>query len=195
MVASVFVLALFVGIFYRQDLETAAAQTRGALTVAAASISPHRLRAKPSWSRLCNHGTKAEGDRFRTERPLARVARRWCTGHSELSRRDPSGRALELQHGPVGRTDAHAERHVKLWRNSPNGTTAVIVQPNDDLRQICLRHLGRYNAEVLHEIRNSILSSLIRIASLSVSASFCPHLSCSEPTLDFLRCPNNEQEF
>ena len=40
-VASIFLLALFVGIVYRQDLRTAAAQTRGAISLATARIPSH----------------------------------------------------------------------------------------------------------------------------------------------------------
>ena len=42
---------------------------------------------------------------------------------------------------------------IKPVAQSADGTTVVIVQPKDDLRQICLRHFGRYDTEVLHEIR------------------------------------------
>ena len=35
----------------------------------------------------------------------------------------------------------------------PARITTVTVQPNDDLRQICLHHLGRYDAEVLQQLR------------------------------------------
>ena len=60
-VASVFVLALFVGIFYRQDLETAAAQTRGALTVAAASLSPHTVARKAELVALATTEQRPKG--------------------------------------------------------------------------------------------------------------------------------------
>ena len=62
-VAAVFVLALFVGIFYRQDLETAAAQTRGTLNRAATRIAPLLNAPKPSWSRLPQRRNK--GRRWR----------------------------------------------------------------------------------------------------------------------------------
>ena len=33
-----------------------------------------------------------------------------------------------------------------------DGTTVVIVQPGDDLRQICLRHIGRYNEQLAYQV-------------------------------------------
>ena len=57
--------------------------------------------------------------------------------------------AQEWQHEKM-LTQSGNIKHVAQFAD---GTTFVIVQQNDDLRQICLRHLGRYDAEVLHEIR------------------------------------------
>ena len=138
-VASVFVLALFVAILYRQDLITAAAQTRGALILAAASISPHLIARQ------------------------AEPAAAFATTEHRLNRTgsEPSVPGALVPEGVTATllaasTSVRRPSHpVKARRTEAvfTETTAVTVRARDDLRQICLRQLGRYTDEVLHKIR------------------------------------------
>lgn len=150
-VASVFVLVLFVGIFYRQVLETAAAQTRGALTLAAASLFPHPVAPKAD-----------------LVAPSATIEQRPKGAGSELSGRSAvvtkslpatttsvvaTLAGASLTQVRDGQAEVTSTANVKHLTQFADGTTAVIVQPGDDLRQICLRQLGSYNAGVLRKIR------------------------------------------
>jgi type II secretory pathway predicted ATPase ExeA len=73
--------------------------------------------------------------------------------------------AMPLNSAPERQTEQTFTRSAYANAQSARGATAVIVQPNDDLRQICVRYLGRYDAEVLREITefNSELSDPDRI--------------------------------
>jgi general secretion pathway protein A len=151
-VASVIVLALFVGIFDRQDLETATAQTRGAIALAAASFSRLPIARKAE---------KVVLDATAEQRPKGTGSD--LSSHGAVVTKGVSATmnsvAATLASVPL---DSARERRVELAFSSrtaakhraqfEEGTTAVIVQANDDLRQICLRHLGRYDMEVLHKV-------------------------------------------
>jgi type II secretory pathway predicted ATPase ExeA len=137
-VASVFVLALFVGVFYRQGLKTAAAQTDGALSLAAARLSLQLSSGRKSelatpratmehWPKEMNSGLSEHSALVKQRVPA-----------STTPRQD------ELRTTPNA-NDRHLQQLTKR-------TAAVIVQSHDDLRQICLRQLGSYNVEVLREI-------------------------------------------
>jgi len=151
-VASVFVLALSVGIFYRQDIGTAAAHTRGAITVAAASLPRLPIARKPKMfvpystsaqvlkgtgSELTGRGAVVINAVLAKTNPVA--------GTSSSERLNPARGRWAKQLFPSSTYSEHVARF-------DGGTTAVIVHPNDDLRQICLRHFGRYNSEVLRVI-------------------------------------------
>jgi type II secretory pathway predicted ATPase ExeA len=148
-VVSVFAVALLSGVLYRQDLRIATAQPRSTLTLVTGDLSSRvralivRLAASPS-----TFGQEpTETGHVKTDRSVVvrqdAVAITTSVVPTQVS-------------GPITPT---RERHADLaTTTSPqieliSGTTAVIVQPNDNLRQICLRYLGRYNAESVREIR------------------------------------------
>ena len=138
--ASIFVLALFVGIVCRQDLRTSAAQTRGAISLATASIPLHFVvrKAQPAAA-------------FAT--PEHRLNR---TGSepSEPGLLAPDG--VRTPRAPVASSSVGQPSHPVKARQTEavfTGTTAVTVQSRDDLRQICLRQLGRYTNDALRKIR------------------------------------------
>ena len=152
-VACVFVLVLFAGIFNRQDLGTTAAQTRGALTLAAARLSSHPLarnaeliarsptteqRPRGTGSELSGRGAMVTGAVLATTNSV--VATMAGTSLTQVQEQQ---------------AEVTITANLKHLRELTIGTTAVIVQPDDDLRQICLRHLGHYNAVVLRDIRES----------------------------------------
>jgi hypothetical protein len=150
-VASIFLLALFVGIVYRQDLRTAAAQTRGAISLATASIPPHFVVRKAQ-----------------------RVATFVATERFSATGSEPSVPGAVMPNGVTGTTTSVAPTSVGQSSHSVKarqpeamfaGTTAVTVQSGDVLRQICLRQLGGYTEEVLRKIRelNPELSNPDRI--------------------------------
>jgi general secretion pathway protein A len=187
-VATVFVLALFIGVFYRQDLATVATQMRGTLTLAAASFSSHLgasrgdLGAPPaSTERRPKDSVPELGDR----RAVATKGEPSTTTSVVPARARVSlTRAREPQFEATVSPNVSVE-HVPQFTN---GTTAVIVQPNDDLRQICLHHLGSYNARVLREIRelNPWLSDPDRITvgqSIVLPASAAVRTNVSRSSL------------
>jgi type II secretory pathway predicted ATPase ExeA len=153
-VASVFVLALFVGLFYRQDLEAAAARTRGTLSLAAASLTSHlgapkaKLDAPPATTQ---QGPKETGSELSDPGAVVTTGVPATTTSVVAAF---AGVPLTRAREPEGQVTITPNVNVKDLTQFINGTTTVIVQPRDDLRQICLRHLGRYNAEILREIRN-----------------------------------------
>jgi general secretion pathway protein A len=152
-VASVFVLALFVAIFYRQDLGAAAAQTRDTLSRTTAKIAP-RLIANEA--ELVAPGATTEqmpklfasvlsGQLPWTTKVLSATKNSIVATLADVSLNSAKERGPERTFTPSA--------IIKPVAQFADGTTVVIVQPNDDLRQICLRHFGRYDTEVLHEIR------------------------------------------
>ena len=152
-VASVFVLVLFVGIFYRQDLGTAAARSRGALTLASASFSPHPVVPKAELvtpSASTEQSAKGTGSKLSGRSGLLTPSIRATPNSVVATLTGPS--LVQVQERQAEATGPASLKHLTQFTA---GTTTVIVQPDDDLRQICLRHLGRYDTKVLRDIRES----------------------------------------
>jgi hypothetical protein len=183
-VASVFALALFVGIFYREDLAAAAAQTRNTLSRTTARIAP----------RLIANEAELVAPVATTEQ-MPKVFASVLSGQLPLATKVPSVTKNSIVATDVSLNSAKERGPERTFTPSAtikpvahfaDGATVVIVQPNDDLRQICLRHFGRYDTEVLREIRkfNPEISDPDRItvgqritmylASVSTNASRFP---------------------
>ena len=152
-VASVFVLALFVGIFYRQDLGAAAAQTRDTLSRTTARIAP-RLIAKEA-ELVAPRATTEQVPKVFASVLSGRFP--WATKVVSATKNSvvatPAGVSLNSAQERWAERTFTPSAIIKPVAQFADGTTVVIVQPKDDLRQICLRHFGRYDAEVLHEIK------------------------------------------
>jgi hypothetical protein len=165
LVASVLVLALFLGVFYRQDLGTVAAQTRGMLTLAAGSFSSHLGARKAEL--VAPRATPDQGPKEkRSERSdRGTVVTKGVPATTTSVVGTLQGASLTQKQKPQADVRITPNVNTKDLTQFTNGTTAVVVQLHDDLRQICLLHLGRYNAEVLREIRklNPELSNPDRI--------------------------------
>jgi type II secretory pathway predicted ATPase ExeA len=154
-VASLFVLALFAGVFYRQDLKIAAAQTRGTLTLVAARLSSHlgarkaALVTPPATMEQVPEETGFElSDRGAlVTKNVPAITTSVVATQAGVSLTPARERQAEVT---ITRNVKHLTSPQAQFTH---GNTAIIVQPHDDLRRICLRHLGWYNAEVLREIR------------------------------------------
>jgi type II secretory pathway predicted ATPase ExeA len=150
-VASVFVLALFAGVFYRQDLKIAAAQTRGTLTHVAASLSSRARKAArvapPATTEQEETGSGLSDRGALVTKGLPAITTSVVATQAGVSLTPARERQAEVT------ITSNLKHLTSPQAQFTNGTTAVIVQPHDDLRRICLRHLGWYNAEVLREIR------------------------------------------
>jgi type II secretory pathway predicted ATPase ExeA len=149
-VASVFLLTLFVGIFYRQDLETAAAQTRVALTLAVASLSPKPLARK---AELVEPAATEQRPKGASPEPSGRstVVTKGVPATTTSAVATLAGASLTQVRERQAEVTITA--NFKHLRQYADGTTAVIVQPGDELRQICLGQLGSYNAGVFRKVR------------------------------------------
>jgi phage tail protein X len=151
-IASLLVLALLTGIFYRHDLRIAADQMRRALAVAVARLSS-RLnavdRAAPATTQeKVPMESPAAGSPGPARTTLAVPLPPWAS--KQINGRSPQGE----------NTAPPTADHGK----APEGqlTVTVVAQSNDTLRQICLRYVGRYDTELVNRIRelNPQLSDL-----------------------------------
>ena len=153
-VASVLTMALFVGLWYRQYPETVAAQTRRILTLAAGSFSSH-LGARKAVL-VAPPATPDQGPKEKRSELSDRgtVVTKGVPAITTSVDGTLQGVSLTQTREPQAAATITPNVNTKDLTQLTNGTNAVIVQPHDDLRQICLRHLGRYNPEILREIRN-----------------------------------------
>ena len=152
-VASAIVLALSVGIFYRQDFGAAAAQARSALSQTAARIASHFYASE---AKLVVPEAMTE-QKPKVFSSVLGGSLPWTTKVVSTTKNSIVATLADVslnsaKERGAGRTFTPGAI-IKPVAQFADGTVVVIVQPNDDLRQICLRHFGRYDTEVLHEIR------------------------------------------
>ncbi len=139
-VACVFLVSLLATVLYRDDIKMAAAQTRKTAIASTADL--------PSSEKA----VKAEVDIPTPERPPAENSPAVSADTAaalEASDALTSSAGEKLNLVPEMSTVKHTTSTELVFSGE---TTAVIVHPHDDLRQICLRYLGSYNTRLVSEI-------------------------------------------
>jgi general secretion pathway protein A len=152
--AACLALGLLVAVWDRDDLKTAATETRRTIVAAAASLSSHpsTVRTDPAGTTAATEQDLAAGEPALTEPDAADATPPPTATNSDVTSLagPPSSPALAQQAGEavIPRIEQAATRQVEF-----NGETAtVIVQPHDDLRKICLQYFGSCSAQLLDKI-------------------------------------------
>ena len=151
LVAAIFVLIALAALFYRQDLRASATHTRQTLIPTMANLSS-------SFSAIGIEFKPPLIPKVKSALAAARVV--WGKRGLFLMRKPepppltddnarllqaPDGQRPPIMAGVLAEPPAPEQaRFVSL--------TQVIVRPNDDLRQICLRYLGKFDQHVVEEI-------------------------------------------
>ncbi|MGB8849052.1 MAG: AAA family ATPase, partial [Candidatus Acidiferrales bacterium] len=153
-VACVFLVTLLAAMVYREDIKMAFAQTRK--TPATSDIG---LLSRQSAAIVeIGSGTSNQPPAMNSinERRGSAPPTRASDPHTSPANEQP-------KRAPAIRQVKHTASADLIF---PRETTAVIVHPNDDLRQICLRYIGSYNTQLVNEIRvlNPELTDPDRIA-------------------------------
>jgi type II secretory pathway predicted ATPase ExeA len=153
LVAATFVLIVSTAIFYRQNMQALATRTRQTVvTLASLCSSRDTIRIG---SKLINASAKRTLAATRVEWTkqglfVKAVAPPLVTSIAD----EENAPLLEAPDGPrttfstVAAVDSPALARARIV-----GGITVIVQTNDDLRRICLRHLGRFDERLIEEIR------------------------------------------
>jgi len=147
------VLALLASVFYRGDLKTAAAQTRKTLAAAVASLASHPIALQTAVEGSTappSHDAAAETSELSYRDTIDTTIVSEPTNSQSATATALASPARDEQldvSGTAGAAPA-APPQVEL----AGATTTVIVQPHDNLRNICLQYLGFYSPELQSEI-------------------------------------------
>ncbi len=139
-VACVFLVTLLAAMVYREDIKMAFAQTRKTPSTSDASLLSRQSEAIVEIGSATSNQPPAMNSlaESRGSAPPTRAPDPHTSSANEQLKRTPAIRQVK-----------HMASADLIF---PRETTAVIVHPNDDLRQICLRYLGSYNAQLVNEI-------------------------------------------
>jgi type II secretory pathway predicted ATPase ExeA len=161
---AVFVLALLAGIPYRQDIKTAAAQTRRSLVATAVRLasSDGAGKIKPTGPAATSQDASAPGEPELSDRATVVTASKLAPATPIVVPQADSSMVPQERQAAMtiaAPTQPMASPQMQV------GTTMVIVRPNENLRIICLRYLGRYDARAVREIRglNPEINDLNRV--------------------------------
>jgi general secretion pathway protein A len=148
----VVVLAILTALLYRQDIRIAAAQTRRTLVVAAASLSWRHTAEKAdpnttiAWKQASGKKPLAQPGRD----PAVAKAAPAATNSTLAAPAGASDVAVDEQRARIAA--APRKQPMFLQGEFAGAPTVVVVRPQDDLRQICLRYLGSYSAQLASKV-------------------------------------------
>ena len=150
--ASVLVLGLLAAGLDRDDIRTAAAQTRRTIVAAAASLSSHpsTLSTDPAGTTAVTEQGLAAPALTKPDAAVATPTPASTDSDGTSLNNAPSSPALAEQAGE--QAISRIERTAPRQGESSGETATVIVQPHDDLRKICLQYFGSYSAQLLSKI-------------------------------------------
>ncbi len=151
--ASAFVLAFLAALLYQDDFKSAVAGMHGSVAASAATLS--------SYQRAVKAALAAQTTPFV---PVLAHSSSALSGRSAVTTLVPPVSTISAAAAPIGAPKAAAldrQLHAAITSHTsspasprvPSVTTiTVIVEPHDDLRQICLRYLGSYSAGLVKQI-------------------------------------------
>jgi general secretion pathway protein A len=164
MAVAVFVLAVLAGIPYRQDIRTAAAQTRRSLVVTAIRLASLDVsKIKPIEAPARSRDASAPRPELRDRAAVVTTSK--PAPSTPIGLPQTNSAVVPQERQPERKIAVPSQPLASPPKQIAIGASTVIVRPNENLRIICLRYLGRYDARAVREIRglNPEINDLNRV--------------------------------